>query len=197
MRDQTYSILGPAHPKEKKAWELDLKQNLSCTNYQEGSPMACPWPELFPSHFLATVSERWVWMFQMCFQTVCDCIWSCFRAFACQFTIGIQLDACQDRCPPLTSINLVLPRVQGHSILPSHPAVSGLCWRRAQAELVIKRPSCYYIRNGSLAVFWGSQMLPGTILTAAAHLLHSFKNFPWHSGSRVSQSVCSRLAWST
>lgn len=43
-------------------------------------------------------------------------------------------------------------------------------------------------------------MLPGTTLTVAAHnnLLHSFKIFPWRSGSGGSQiSVCSRIAWST
>ena len=63
--------------------------------YQEG-PHGCPWPELFPSYFIATVNQRLVWLFQLYFQTVCDCIW---------LAIDIQLDACQDSHPSFTSIS--------------------------------------------------------------------------------------------
>lgn len=112
--------------KPTPSWDQPILKKKSLRTWPEAEPklyqlpgripMACPWPELFPSHFLATVSQRWVWMFQMCFQTICDCLCSCFKALACQFTIDLQLDACQDRCLPLTSINPVLLRVQSHSI---------------------------------------------------------------------------------
>jgi hypothetical protein len=83
----------PSSRKKKKALELDQQQNPSCTHVPGRR-------ELLPSYFLATGSQRLVWWFQMYFQTVCDCIWSCFRAPTCPLTIDIQLDACQDRPPP-------------------------------------------------------------------------------------------------
>ena len=55
VRDQTYSILGSAsiHLKEKKARDLDLQQNPSCTQVPGRDPMACPWP-IFQNYSLAT-----------------------------------------------------------------------------------------------------------------------------------------------
>jgi hypothetical protein len=58
--------------------------------------MLCPWPESLPRYFLATVNQKLVGIFQMYFQTICDCIWSCFRALNCWITIVIQFDGCQD-----------------------------------------------------------------------------------------------------
>ena len=60
--------------------------------------MACPWPELLPNDFLVTVNQRLVWLFQMHFKTVCECIQSCFRAPTCRFIV-ILLDACQTGHP--------------------------------------------------------------------------------------------------
>ena len=98
--------------------------------------MACPWPELLPSYFLATVNQRLVWLFQMYFQTICDRIWSCFRAPTCQLIIDIQLDARIDTYPyTLTPISYKTLSCWGFkAALPSCPAVSGLVWRRAQVQ---------------------------------------------------------------
>ena len=96
LRGQTYSILGLVSilkkERKKKAWEVDLQQNPSWTHI--------PGKTLPSSYFLSTVNPKLVWLFQMYFQTICDCIWSCFRARTCRLTIDIQLDTCQDRHPP-------------------------------------------------------------------------------------------------
>lgn len=83
------------HLKEEKHEKLDLQQNSSCTQVPGRTPQLVLDPELLPSYLLATVNQRLVWLYQMYFQTICDCSWSCFRTPTCPLTIDIQLDTCQ------------------------------------------------------------------------------------------------------
>jgi hypothetical protein len=55
--------------------------------------MACPWPIPW-RYFPATINQRWVWLFQMYFQTIC-----CFRATPSQLIIVRLLDVCQNGHP--------------------------------------------------------------------------------------------------
>jgi hypothetical protein len=82
------------------------------------APMACSWLELLSSYFLSTVNQRLVWLFQMYFQTICDCVQLCFRAPICWRTIVIQLDTCQAKLPLLAHHFL--------HIKPYSPKSSGL-----------------------------------------------------------------------
>jgi hypothetical protein len=105
VRGQTYSILGLASilKKNKKSLRTWAAAEQKLHPHTRKDPTACPWPKLLPSYFLATVDQRLAWLVQMYFQTVHDCIWSCFRAPTCRLTIDLQLDACQAG-HPLTSI---------------------------------------------------------------------------------------------
>jgi hypothetical protein len=72
-----------------------------------------------------------VWLFQVHFQTICDCLQSCFRALTRWPTIVTLLDACPAGQPLTYSHFPVLLRVWDCST--SHPEVSGLGWERAEA----------------------------------------------------------------
>lgn len=58
LREQTYSILGPDYKlkEKKKAWELDLQQNPSCTHIPYSLSLAHT-PGLLPSYLLATMNQ--------------------------------------------------------------------------------------------------------------------------------------------
>lgn len=96
------------HLKRKSEKKIGLKTRLSAKSELQPStrkdPMACPRPELLPSYSLTTVSQKSIWLFQVCLQTTCDCVWSCFRAPTCQLTIIIQLNACQEGPSSLASV---------------------------------------------------------------------------------------------
>ena len=63
------------------------------------APMACSWLELLSSYFLSTVNQRLVWLFQMYFQTICDCIQSCFRALTCWLIVIHSIRCLPDWTP--------------------------------------------------------------------------------------------------
>ena len=102
------SLLHPGtrlHLKRKKSLRTwpQAERKLS-TKYQEGPEdlSLAHTPELLPSYFLKI---RKIWLFQMYFQTVCDCSWFCFRAPTYRLMIVIQLDACQTKLPCLLPIS--------------------------------------------------------------------------------------------